>query len=127
MTTQLQLLGILPRVQADILQNFTWTPPLAPQSDDNLKGLEAITDEDIEAVFTDIKRCDVETRSNIDPIIEGSEVEAAKVYDLEELAQVEKGLAPRAFNDETQVVVDITAGRTDWDISSLLQAKGVSA
>ena len=69
----------------------------------------------------------METRSNIDPIIEGSEVEAAKVYNLEELTQVEKGLAPRAFNDETQVVVDITAGGTDWDISSLLQAKGVSA
>ena len=127
MTTQLQLLGILLRVQADILQNFTQTPPLAPQSDNNLEGPEAITDEDIEAVFTDIEQRDVETRSNIDPIIEGSEVEAAKVYNLEELAQVEKGLAPGAFNDETRVVVDITAGGTDWDISSLLQAKGVSA
>src|SRR5258708_1908291 len=115
--TQLQLLGILLRVQADILQNFTWTH--LAQSDDNLEGLDAITDEDIEAVFTDIKRCDVETRSNIDPIIEGSKVEAAKVYNLEELAQVEKGLAPGAFNDETRVVVDITAGATDWDISSL--------
>jgi hypothetical protein len=118
--------GINVGLAADILQNFTWTPPLAPQSDNNLEGPEAITDEDIEAAFTDIEWRDVETRSNIDPIIEGSKVEAAKVYDLEVLTQVEKGLAPGAFNDKIRVV-DMTAGATNWDISSLLRAKGVSA
>ena len=39
---------------------------------------------------------------------------------------MEKGVVPKAFEDEVQVIAPST-GAVDWDINSLLLARGVSS
>ena len=120
--------GINVDLATDMQHNFTWTPPLASLShrDDDLEGPESITDEDIDAASAEIEQRNAGNATNVDPVIEGAEIEAAKVYDLEEFEQVEKGVVPKAFKDEVQVIV-LAAGAVDWDIKSLLHEKGVSS
>jgi hypothetical protein len=111
----------------DIEQNFTWTPLLtSPSHDNDLEGPEGIMDDNIEAVFAEIKQHDGEARSNLDPVIEAAEVDATKVYDFEEFEWVEKSIVPRAFEDQIQVIA-AAAGAIDWDINSLLHSEGVSS
>jgi hypothetical protein len=119
--------GINVDLATNIQHNFTWTPPLAlPSRGNDLEGLESITDEDIEAAFAEIEQRGGGGAANIDPVIEGAEIEAAKVYDFEEFEWVEKGVVPRSFKDEVQVIAP-GAGAVDWDINFLLLARGVSS
>jgi hypothetical protein len=64
--------------------------------------------------------------SALDPEIEGDEIEADKVYNFHEFARVEKGVVPASFEDDVRVVVP-ASGDTNWDIDSILLAKGVSS
>ena len=59
-------------------------------------------------------------------VIEGDEIEAGRVYDLDEFARVEKGVIPSTFEDDVEVVVP-ASGDTNWDIDTILLSKSVSS
>ena len=59
----------------------------------------------------------------LDPVIE---IEAGRVYDLDEFASVEKGVIPSTFEEDVEVVVS-ASGDTNWDIDTILLSKGVSS
>ena len=76
--------GINVDLATDIETNFTWKPPLTTkESDVSLEGPESITDEELEAAFVKLEQGPTDG-SVLDPEIEGDEIEAGKVYDLEE-------------------------------------------
>jgi hypothetical protein len=52
---------------------------------------------------------------------------AGKVYDFVELEQVDKGIAPTAFEDNVQQVGFDSDDGTSWDVQSLLTMRGVSS
>ena len=109
----------------DIETNFTWKLPLTTkESDVSLEGPESITDEELEAAFAELEQGP--TDGNVlDPEIE-DEIEAGKVYDLEEFSRVENGVVPSAFEEDVQVIVPASED-TNWDINTLLLSKGVSS
>ena len=114
-------------LSADLETNFTWTPPLAAQQTEiSLDSLEAITDEELEAAFAELEQRDSTDARRLDPVIEGDEIEAGRVYDLDEFARVEKGVVPSTFEDDVEVVVP-ALGDTNWDIDTILLSKGVSS
>ena len=114
-------------LSADLMTSFTWTPPLAAQQTKiSLEGPEAITDEELEAVFAELEQHDSRDAQTLDPIIEGDEIEAGRVYDLDEFARVEKGVIPSTFEDDVEVVVP-ASGDTNWDIDTIFLSKGVSS
>ena len=114
-------------LSADLETNFTWTPPLAArQTEISLDGPEAITDEELEAAFAELEQRDSTDARRLDPVIEGDEIEAGRVYDLDEFARVEKGVIPSTFEDDVEVVVP-ASGDTNWDIDTILLSKGVSS
>ena len=118
--------GINVDLAMDIKTNLTWKSPLTTkESDVSLEGPESITDEELEAAFAELEQGP--TDGNVlDPEIEGDEIEAGKVYDLEEFARVENGVVPSAFEEDVQVIVP-PSGDTNWDINTLLLSKGVSS
>ena len=114
-------------LSADLETNFTWTPPLtAQQTEISLDSPEAITDEELEAGFAELEQHDLTDARRLDPVIEGDEIEAGRVYDLDEFARVEKGVIPSTFEDDVEVVVP-ALGDTNWDIDTILLSKGVSS
>ena len=114
-------------LSADLETNFTWTPPLtAQQTEISLDSPEAITDEELEAGFAELEQHDLTDARRLDPVIEGDEIEAGRVYDLDEFARVEKGVIPSTFEDDVEVVVP-ALGNTNWDIDTILLSKGVSS
>jgi hypothetical protein len=113
---------------ADLKMNFMWTPPLATQQTDSeidLAGPESITEDDIDAAFIELEQHSL-NMSTLDPEIEGDKIEADKVYNFHEFARVENGVVPTSFEDDICVVVP-ASGDTNWDIDSILLAKGVSS
>ena len=114
-------------LSADLETNFTWTPPLAAwQTKISLEGPEAITDEELEAAFAELEQRNSTDAQTLDLVIEGDEIEAGRVYDLDEFARVEKGVIPSTFEDDVEVVVP-ALGDTNWDIDTILLSKGVSS
>jgi len=119
--------GLNVDLSADLKTNFTWTPPRAArQTEISLEGLEAITDKELEAAFVELEQCNSTDARTLDPVIEGNEIEAGRVYDLDEFARVEKGVIPSTFEDDAEVVVP-ASGDTNWDIDTILLSKGVSS
>jgi len=120
-------LGLNVDLSADLETNFTWTPPLAAwQTEISLEGLEAITDKEFKAAFVELEQRDLTDARMLDLVIEGNEIEAGRVYDLDEFARVEKGVIPSTFEDDVEVVVP-ASGDTNWDIDTILLSKGVSS
>jgi hypothetical protein len=79
----------------DLDANFTWTPPLASQSqvDDELEGPENLMEDEVAAAFDEIRQYIVEFPSANDPQLEGFKILVGHVYDLAELEQVDKGIS----------------------------------
>jgi hypothetical protein len=114
----------------DLDANFTWTPPLASQSDaDNmLEGPESLTEDEVAAAFDEIEQRIAESpASAIDPQLDGHEILAGRIYDFAELEQVDKGIVPGAFEDDVQQVGSDSEEGMSWDVQSLLTSKGVSS
>lgn len=119
--------GIDVELVTDLQENFTWTPPLSIRNpDDDLAGPESITDEDIDTAFDELEKRSAE--SSIDPELEDGDImtEGARAYDFEEFDRVERGMVPKAFDEDVENFVVASAG-ADWDIQSLLASKGVSS
>jgi hypothetical protein len=80
----------------DLDANFTWTPPLASQSqvDDELEGPESLMEDEVAAAFDEIRQYIAEFPSANDPQLEGFKILVGHVYDLAELEQVDKRITP---------------------------------
>ena len=96
-----------------------------PTNKIDLAGPESITEDNINAAFAELEQRSPNT-SALDPEIEGDKIEADKVYNFHEFVQVENGVVPASFEDDVRVVVP-ASGDTNWDIDSILLAKGVSS
>ena len=83
--------GLNVNLWADLKTNFTWTPPLAAQQTKIcLKDPKAITDEELEVAFAKLEQCNLTDAWTFNPVIKGNNIEAKKVYNLNEFARVEK-------------------------------------
>jgi hypothetical protein len=96
----------------------TSSKPIEGEEEDDLRGLEDITLEELEEAFAAVEDGDV---TSLDPELASNETEVniGQVFSLEELDHVEKRMAPMAFEDEIQPV-DKVSDAVDWDIQSLL-------
>ncbi|KAF9238562.1 hypothetical protein BU15DRAFT_8359, partial [Melanogaster broomeanus] len=89
--------GINLEVAKGLEDNFTWVPPLLAVSDNDLAGPESISLDEIDAEFAALE----EQRKNEQlESTDGKEVLEGKVYDFEELVQVDEGITPQAADDE---------------------------
>ncbi|KAF9232293.1 hypothetical protein BU15DRAFT_81381 [Melanogaster broomeanus] len=116
----------------ELAKTFTWTPPLAAESDeDYLAGPESITDEELAEAFEQV---DYENNSPsgtqvIDPdlnLLDENEVLEGRVYSWAELELVDKGTKPTGFEEDITIIDKSAAlGSTTWNIQDLLSSEGV--
>ena len=92
--------GISTNLAEELATTFTWTPPLAADSNEDydLAGPESITEEELVEAF---KRVD-HTMSVTDPDLDSGrkEVLEGTVYSWLELELVEKGTKPASFEED---------------------------
>ncbi|KAI6140208.1 hypothetical protein BKA82DRAFT_4217061 [Pisolithus tinctorius] len=79
---------------------FTWVPPLIAQSDEDLAGPEAISLDEIDALFSAFESEVAEGEGH--ESVSGRGVVEGQVYSFEELDQVDKGLLPKVVNHSQQ-------------------------
>ncbi|KAF6759090.1 ribonuclease H-like domain-containing protein [Ephemerocybe angulata] len=116
--------GINADLADDLTATFTWTPPFAAPSDNDLEpigGLELITEEEIEEAFGTVTKQITAERAEAggepkDP--DGHEVLEGRVYSWDALEKVDAGLLPMTEDEELTIVGSGEGG--DWDIDNLL-------
>lgn len=114
--------GINVDVAKDLEERFTWVPPLLAHSDEDLAGPEAISLDEVDALF-----------SAFEQVIEGEEVISVGgrgvveggVYSFEELDQVDKGIAPRQVDEVVEVVDHNRRDDEGWDVTMLMSSNGL--
>ena len=118
--------GINTNLAEELATTFTWTPPLAVDSNEDydLAGPESITDEELVEAF---KRVD-HTMSVTDPDLDWDrkEVLEGTAYSWLELELVEKGTKPASFEKDISVINKSAApGSTTWNIKDILSSSGI--
>ena len=100
MHTQLEAQpGINMDVAKNLEESFTWVPPLVGQSDNNMAGPEAISLDEIDAMFTAFEQeVSMEQQESISM---GQGVLEGTVYSFHELDRVDVGIVPWALDEET--------------------------
>ncbi|KAF8515855.1 hypothetical protein JB92DRAFT_2716579 [Gautieria morchelliformis] len=94
-----------------------WTAPL--------EGPESILLHEIEAGFDELER-QGPGLSVIDPELDGNEITAAQVYDLETLNGVYQGRAPQAYEEDIHMHRSRDGAASEWDPEAVMSAAGVS-
>ena len=86
-------------VAKNLEESFTWVPPLVGQSDNNMAGPEAISLDEIDAMFTAFEQeVSMEQQESISM---GQGVLEGTVYSFHELDRVDVGIVPWALDEET--------------------------
>ncbi|OCH87316.1 hypothetical protein OBBRIDRAFT_806119 [Obba rivulosa] len=119
-----------PGVNVDLVKkleiNFTWKPPLGVSTqleEDHLEGPELITMEELENAFNSLAH---NIATKLKGVVDGGKVLEGEVYDFDELARVDRGLVPAAFEEEITVVdygADVNGA---WNIHTLMMMAGIT-
>ena len=107
---------------------FAWVPPLGTEAEhpnDLLAGPETIDLDEIDAAFDELEK-EIATQKAADNDVDGAEVLEGSVYSFEELDRIDGGLAPRAFEDDVNIMRESKDDRT-WDVDDLMSSEGVSS
>lgn len=115
--------GINIDVAKDLEERFTWVPPLVVQSDEDLAGPEAISLDEIDALFSAFEQAveSEELRS-----VSGGGVVGGGVYSFEELDRVDEGIAPQGVDEVVEVVDHNRRDDGGWDVMALMSSNGVA-
>ncbi|KAF8573021.1 hypothetical protein K439DRAFT_1625352 [Ramaria rubella] len=89
-----------------------------------LDGPESILLDEIEARFDELEKNGIGS-GTLDPEIEGSEIIAAKIYDLEALRAVDKGEAPQAYEEDIHMHRSGDGMTSQWNPEALMSAAGI--
>jgi hypothetical protein len=91
-------------------------------SSDNLKELEDISLEELDAAFDELAN-----QAPAEPVPRNEVLEGpSHVYDFRELEQVEHGLVPLGFDSEVSVIGEGTDGGS-WDIKALMSLNSITS
>ncbi|KAJ3501877.1 hypothetical protein NMY22_g18775 [Coprinellus aureogranulatus] len=122
--------GIDVNLVEDIKANFTFespdsgsTNPVNLENESPLRGLEDITEEEIEAAYGDLAR---EKPNPTQTIMEreGRSINVDEAFDMAEFERIEKGEADSMVENNI-IEVDPSTGEQIWSIESILASKGL--
>ena len=120
-----------PEVNVELVEElkdrFTWEPFLSTESiDEGIAGPEDILVEDIDKAFDDLKAQLCEEKNAAGPaqeVEDGNEILEGKIYDLTELEEIDKGIAPVNATEDLDIIGD--EGGFGWDVNMIMVSKGV--
>ncbi|KAI6143268.1 hypothetical protein BKA82DRAFT_169851, partial [Pisolithus tinctorius] len=115
--------GISVDVAKDLEERFTRVPPLIAQSDEDLAGPEAISLDEIDALFSAFESEVAEGEGH--ESVSGRGVVEGQVYSFEELDQVDKGFAPQGVDEVIEVVDHSQQDDGGWDATLLMLSNGL--
>jgi hypothetical protein len=99
-------------------------PPTAVDWTAPLEGPESILLDEIEAGFGELERQGAGL-SITDPELEGNEIIAAEVYDLEALKGVDQGQTPQTHEEDIHMHRSRDGLTSEWDPEVVMSAAGV--
>ncbi len=114
--------GLNTELAKELETNFTIVPPFMIQSGPVASSFEEDSyDEimaEIEEAYKDIET-DVVSREEVD--VDGSEILEGNIYNFDELAHVDEGLAPAGFREESDHIGEPQSAASRWDIDTLMK------
>ena len=115
--------GININVAKDLEERFTWVPLLLAQSNEDLAGPEAISLNELDALFSTVGQAvESEELGSVGSwgVVEGS------VHSFKELDRVDEGIAPQGIDEVVEVVDHNWRDNGGWDVITLMSLNGVA-
>ncbi|KAF5344486.1 hypothetical protein D9758_014132 [Tetrapyrgos nigripes] len=107
--------------EGSVTESDNWQGPLEVDE-------EQVEEEDVEASFDSLEKeieveKDIELELELEEELATLDIVEGKLYDFSELEKVDKGVEPKGFNDEINVLND--SADSTWDLKSLLRELGM--